>query len=107
MGVYPARNIEVLLLADFADSALSGIELLDEGLANFVRFATENPHFFPLATALVEYATAWAGVQAQMGWLRDCGEDDSRSGGGSPPGEANQGARQAEEKADSGSLFCL
>ena len=63
LGVYPARNIEVLLLADFADSALSGIEQLDEGLANCVRFATENPHFFPLATALVEYATAWAGVQ--------------------------------------------
>ncbi|CAE7212545.1 unnamed protein product, partial [Symbiodinium sp. CCMP2456] len=64
VGVYPTRNIDVLL-ADFADSALSGIELLDEGLSGCVPFVAENPHLFPLATALVEYAVAWAGVRAK------------------------------------------
>ena len=66
VGVYPARSID-LLLADFADPALSGIELLEEGLSSCVPFVAENAHLFPLATAVVEFASVWAGVQGDRG----------------------------------------
>ncbi|CAE7225066.1 unnamed protein product [Symbiodinium sp. CCMP2592] len=66
-GVYPARNLSVLL-ADFSEEALVGVETQVDGAADMVPSDSEHPNMYPLATALVTFATSWtAGVEGDRG----------------------------------------
>ena len=61
------RVLEVLLV-DFEDAAAAGVEVLEEGLAECVPFLEVAPSLFPLATALVTFATAWiSGLEGERG----------------------------------------
>ena len=63
----PPRMLEVLLV-DFEDAAAAGVEVLEEGLAECVPFLEVAPSLFPLATALVTFATAWiSGLEGERG----------------------------------------
>ena len=65
--MFPAREISVLI-ADFSEQAMAGIEVLEENIAQCVPFLEEAPNLIPLATALVAFAASWtAGVEGDRG----------------------------------------
>ena len=67
VGVYPARDISVLI-ADFKEQAVAGVEVLEEGLGDCVPFVEESGSLFPLASHLVVFSSTWAtGIEGDRG----------------------------------------
>eukprot|EP00439_Symbiodinium_sp_Y106_P081381 s400_g20.t1 len=67
LGILGPYTISVLI-ADFSEQAMAGIEVLEENIAQCVPFLEEAPNLFPLATALVAFAASWtAGVEGDRG----------------------------------------
>ncbi|CAE7766979.1 unnamed protein product [Symbiodinium sp. CCMP2592] len=99
-GIYPARNLSVLL-ADFSDEALVGVELQVDGAADMVPFDSEHPNMYPLATALVTFATSWtAGVEGDRGTAEELVPDQPPALGRRAKGPPVEPKRLAAQQLD-------
>ena len=80
VGVYPARDISVLI-ADFKEQAVAGVEVLEEGLGDCVPFVEESGNLFPLASHLVVFSSTWAtGIEGDRGAGYYTAEEHAPSG---------------------------